>query len=53
MLAELVADGFFLAVATSKLKTYAGEIIDHFDLRRYFSVVHGSELDGRNAARPI
>lgn len=50
-LAELVADGFFLAVATSKLKTYAGEIIDHFNLRRYFSVVHGSELDGRNSVK--
>jgi phosphoglycolate phosphatase len=50
-LAELVAEGFYLAVATSKLKTYAGEIIDHFDLRRYFSVVHGSELDGRNSVK--
>lgn len=50
-LAELVADGFFLAVATSKLKTYAGEIIDHFDLRRYFNVVHGSELDGQNSVK--
>ena len=50
-LAELAADGFFLAVATSKLKTYAGEIIDHFDLRRYFEVVHGSELDGRNSVK--
>ncbi len=51
VLAELVADGFFLAVATSKLKTYAGEIIDHFDLRRYFSAVHGSELDGQNSVK--
>jgi phosphoglycolate phosphatase len=50
-LAELVADGFFLAVATSKLKTYAGDIIDHFGLRRYFQVVHGSELDGRNSVK--
>ncbi|MEI5680309.1 MULTISPECIES: HAD hydrolase-like protein [unclassified Mesorhizobium] len=51
VLAELVADGYFLSVATSKLKTYAGEIIDHFDLRRYFNVVHGSELDGRNSVK--
>ena len=43
--------GYFLSVATSKLKTYAGDIIDHFDLRRYFQVLHGSELDGRNAAK--
>lgn len=51
VLAKLVADGFFLAVATSKLKSYAGEIIDHFGLRRYFQVVHGSELDGSNSVK--
>jgi phosphoglycolate phosphatase len=51
VLAELAADGFFLAVATSKLKAYAGEIIDHFGLRRYFRVVHGSELDGQNSVK--
>jgi phosphoglycolate phosphatase len=51
MLATFVAKGYFLSVATSKLKTYAGDIIDHFDLRRYFQVVHGSELDGRNSAK--
>ncbi len=50
-LAELVTDGFFLAVATSKLKSYASETIDHFDLRRYFNVVHGSELDGQNSVK--
>ena len=44
-------EGYFLSVATSKLKTYAGDIIDHFDLRRYFQVLHGSELDGRNSAK--
>ena len=47
----MVAQGYFLSVATSKLKTYAGDIIDHFDLRRYFQVLHGSELDGRNSAK--
>ncbi len=41
--------GFFLSVATSKPRTYSGDILDHFDLRRYFHVAHGSELDGRNA----
>jgi phosphoglycolate phosphatase len=50
-LAALVDQGYFLSVATSKLKTYAGDIIDHFDLRRYFQVLHGSELDGRNSAK--
>ena len=51
LLATLAGEGYFLSVATSKLKTYAGDIIDHFDLRRYFHVLHGSELDGRNAAK--
>ncbi|MDW6022753.1 HAD hydrolase-like protein [Mesorhizobium sp. BAC0120] len=51
MLATLAGEGYFLSIATSKLKTYAGDIIDHFELRRYFHVLHGSELDGRNAAK--
>jgi len=51
MLAMFVAEGYFLSVATSKLKIYAGDIIDHFDLRRYFQVLHGAELDGRNSAK--
>jgi phosphoglycolate phosphatase len=51
VLATLVGEGYFLSVATSKLKTYAGDIIDHFDLSRYFHVLHGSELDGRNSVK--
>ena len=51
MLSVFVARGYFMSVATSKLKTYAGDIIDHFDLRQYFQVLHGSELDGRNAPK--
>jgi phosphoglycolate phosphatase len=34
-------------LATSKPAIYAERIIDHFELRRYFDVVYGSELDGR------
>jgi phosphoglycolate phosphatase len=51
LLARLVEDGYFLSVATSKLNTFAKDIIDHFDLRRYFTAVHGAELDGRNSAK--
>lgn len=51
ILSTLSAEGHFLSVATSKLKTYAGDIIDHFQLRRYFRALHGSELDGRNAIK--
>ena len=35
-----------LYVATSKPTVYAKQIIKHFDLRRYFKTIHGSELDG-------
>jgi phosphoglycolate phosphatase len=50
-LARLVDDGYFLSVATSKPRAYAADIIDHFDLRRHFSVVHGAEFDGRNSGK--
>ena len=51
MLAALVAKGYFLTIATSKLKTYAGDIIEHFKLGACFDAVHGAELDGRNSAK--
>ena len=35
-----------LFVATSKPHVYATRIIEHFDLRRHFERVFGSELDG-------
>ena len=40
-----------MAVATSKLESYAGDIIDHFSLRGHFSGVHGSRADGSNSAK--
>ncbi len=39
-------DGHALFVATSKPAVYAARIIDHFDLRRFFKKVYGSELNG-------
>ncbi len=45
-LGELKAAGFQLYLATSKPWTYAGKILEHFDLLRFFTAVHGSELDG-------
>ncbi|MCT7375691.1 HAD hydrolase-like protein [Chelativorans salis] len=41
--------GFFLSVATSKVETYTGDILDHFGLSRFFDAVHGSALDGTNS----
>lgn len=46
-LASLAAQGYRMAVATSKLQSYAEEIVVHFGLSDYFDTVYGSEADGR------
>lgn len=46
MLRSLQSCGMFLAVASSKPTVYVEKILEHFDLRKYFKVVVGSELDG-------
>lgn len=51
MLHVLVVRGAFLSLATSKPKSYTGDILKHFDLRRHFDAVHGAELDGRNSEK--
>ncbi|MEH2482010.1 phosphoglycolate phosphatase [Nitrobacteraceae bacterium AZCC 2146] len=45
-LTAVAASGRELFVATSKPHVFADRIIDHFGLRRYFTRVFGSELDG-------
>lgn len=45
-LVELCDEGHTLSVATSKPTVFAKRIIDHFELRRFFCRVDGSELDG-------
>lgn len=47
MLGRLRTRGLTLAVATSKPTVYSQQILDHFDLSRFFDAVVGSELDGR------
>lgn len=47
MLANLQTQGKTLAVATSKPQVFAERILENYELRRYFTVVVGSELDGR------
>lgn len=49
VLAALKADGRRLFVATSKPHVYAGRIISHFGLDKYFDGVFGAELDGTRA----
>ena len=46
-LEQLQAKVESIHLATSKPAVYAERIIDHFELRSYFDVVYGSELDGR------
>lgn len=46
LLRELKDRGFILAVATSKPTVFAEIIIEHFDLKKYFDIVVGSNLDG-------
>ena len=46
-LERLTAAGHVMWVVTSKPHVYAAAIVDHFDLRRFFRSVYGSELDGR------
>jgi phosphoglycolate phosphatase len=49
LLSDLSSKGYAMAVATSKLQSYAGDIVEHFGLMEYFDEVYGSEPDGRNA----
>lgn len=45
MLAQLQADGNKLYVATSKPEVTAVEILEHFDLAKYFCEICGADLD--------
>ncbi len=43
MLKNLQSKGYFLALASSKPQIYVERILEHFDLKKYFAVVVGSE----------
>lgn len=45
-LAALKNSGHTLYLATSKLKSIAEKIVDHFNFRTYFTSLYGSEADG-------
>ena len=45
LLELLTENGFQLAVATSKPTVFAEEILDYFNLSKYFSFIAGSNLD--------
>lgn len=45
-LAQLQQAGFGLYLATAKPTVYAKQILEHFDLAKYFTAIYGSELTG-------
>jgi phosphoglycolate phosphatase len=50
-LAEMQQSGLRLFVATSKPQSFTDRIVDHFDLRKYFRGIYGSELDGSRSKK--
>ncbi len=46
LLVRLRESGIVCALATCKPRMFAGQILEHFGLDRYFAVVSGPELDG-------
>lgn len=46
LLSELYDSGKHVILASSKPTVFVETILEHFDLRKYFEVVVGSELDG-------
>lgn len=46
MLQTFMSKGMFLAVASSKPTVFVERILEHFNIKRFFKVVVGSELDG-------
>lgn len=51
MLDQLKAKGMYLAVASSKPECYVRQILEHFDIEKYFDVIVGSEMDGRRSQK--
>lgn len=47
LLAHLKAEGRCIIMATSKPTVFAERIADHFDFRKYFDIIVGSELNGK------
>ncbi len=52
-LESLRAQGARLYVATSKPHVFAEQILEHFELTRYFQAIFGSELNGTRADKEV
>lgn len=51
MLEELKGKGYLLAVASSKPEFFVKQILDHFDLTKYFDEIVGSEMNGNRTGK--
>jgi phosphoglycolate phosphatase len=51
MLKDLKDAGATISLATSKPTIYAKQILEHFEIDKYFDAVAGSELDGRRVKK--
>lgn len=51
MLRKLKARGKRLAVSSSKPGVFVEKILEHFEIKQYFEVIVGSELDGTRAKK--
>lgn len=51
MLRRLKENGKVLAVASSKPQIFVEQILEHFQMREYFDVIMGSELDGTRGSK--
>lgn len=51
MLASLRAMGKTICLCTSKPEIYANQILEHFDLRKYFDYVCGATMDGTRSLK--
>ncbi|MFD1413066.1 HAD family hydrolase [Oceanobacillus jeddahense] len=51
LLQLLKEQGFILAVATSKPTVFAEQILQYFQISKYFEIIAGSNLDGTRSAK--
>ena len=52
VLEELRKEGIMLGVATSKPEDVANRVLEHFELRKYFSVICAAPNNGLNGEKP-
>lgn len=51
LLLTLYEKGVKIAIASSKPTVFVNQILEHFEIKQYFTVIVGSELDGRRGTK--